>query len=76
MTKEEFVASIAEAIEFSGDLNGTTLLDDIDEWDSLGWLGVIAFLDEINVAVDLSMLSEVKTLDELMDHVFKGNDQL
>jgi len=62
---------VAESIEYDGPLEVDTALESIDEWDSLGWLGLIALLDEHNIELDLSKLADIENVNELHELIFE-----
>lgn len=67
MNKDEKLRFIEEIMEVeNGSLDGTELLSDIDEWDSMS---VIGFTTEIRLKYDLivniNQIREMKTVNDL-----------
>jgi acyl carrier protein len=69
--EEKFLNIISEALEISGDeLTLETNFKDLDEWDSLSQLTLIAELDEnFGVTIPTSSFKQINTLQELFDYV-------
>ena len=66
MKSEDFLAKIAEVLEYEGTLSKGQSLNDIDVWDSLGILCVVDLLEEIGAEVDIDQLSNLSTIDDLI----------
>lgn len=68
MNKQEFLDAIAEIVELDeGALKGDEVLADIDEWDSLAFLSVIAMADEeFDLVIQGDKLEQIKTVDDLV----------
>jgi acyl carrier protein len=66
MNSADFLAKVAEALEYEGTLSMGQSLDDVDVWDSLGILSVVDLLEEIGAEVDIDQLSNLTTVDELI----------
>ena len=68
MNKQEFLNAIAEIVELDeGALKGDEVLADIDEWDSLAFLSVIAMADEeFDLVIQGDKLEQIKTVDDLV----------
>jgi acyl carrier protein len=47
MTEQDLYSLVAEALEVSADAIGPdTKVEDVEEWNSLGWLSLMSLLDE------------------------------
>lgn len=47
MTEQELYALVAEALEVSPDaIRPDTKVEEVEEWNSLGWLSLMSLLDE------------------------------
>lgn len=68
MNKQEFLDAIAEILELDeGSLKGEEILADIDEWDSLAFLSVIAMADEeFDVVIQGDKLEQISTVNDLV----------
>ncbi len=72
---ENLLILVAESIEYSEPINPGDLLEDIDGWDSLGVLSVIAMLDELNIKVDLQELQRIRSVNEFLQLCGFNNDK-
>lgn len=69
-----FIEKFAEAIEIedSSMITLDTVFRELDEWDSLTYLSVIAFLDEeFNVQIENAEFEKLTTIQDLYDRVTK-----
>lgn len=46
MTKDEFLVQMQDVLQTDADLKMETVLDELDEWDSLSMMATMAFLDK------------------------------
>lgn len=69
MTKKEFIENCCIALEVElGYLNENSAPDNVETWDSMGWLSLIAMVDEkLGVSLDTEMLKNVKNLGNLIE---------
>ena len=65
MTKQEFVEKLSEILDVEVDEN--TDLRELEEWDSLAMLGVLALYDEIGVEIDINEMDEFKSVKDLLN---------
>ena len=72
---EKLLILVAESIEYSDPITPSDLLEDIDGWDSLGILSVIAMLDDLNIKVDLQELQRIRSVDEFIKLCGFSNDK-
>lgn len=69
-----FIEKFAEAIEIedSSMITPATIFRELDEWDSLTYLSVIAFLDEeFNVQIENAEFKELTTIQDLYNRATK-----
>ncbi len=66
MNSAEFLAKVADVLEYEGSLSRGQSLEDIEVWDSLGILSVVDLLEEIGADVDIEQLSNLVTTDDLI----------
>jgi len=71
--EENFISLFKEALEIDGrELQLTDTFRDYDEWNSLGYLSVIAMLDdEYGVEIENEDFALLKTLGDLIEEVKK-----
>jgi len=74
---EEKLLLIAKAIEVdSSRLNPETLLDSLEEWDSLAIMGVVAMLDKhFDVQLKAEDIASLKTVGDILKHTGAGTGQ-
>lgn len=77
MKYEEKLLLIAKAIEVdSSRLNPETLLDSLEEWDSLAIMGVVAMLDKhFDVQLKAEDIASLKTVGDILKHTGAGTGQ-
>ena len=67
---EDFIEKFAEAIELEdvSTLSADTEFRNLDEWNSLAYLSVIALLDEeFDVQIEMADFKKLKTVQEIYD---------
>ncbi len=69
MNESIFIERLAEALDAEpAELAGSTVLDTLDGWDSLGHLATIAMVDELfGKTISAMNLRQCRTVAELMD---------
>lgn len=69
MTKFEKIALLEEMMELdAGSLEEDNVLDEIDEWNSLAKLSLIAIMDEeFNKQISASKIREFKTIKDILE---------
>lgn len=69
MTTEEFIENCCIALEVEpGTLNRDSSPDNVETWDSMGYLSLIAMIDtELGVSIGGDELQKLKTLGDLID---------
>jgi acyl carrier protein len=75
MKKEEFIENCCIALEVEpGSLSEESSPDDVETWDSMGWLGLIAMIDEkLGITLNAEILKDVKKLGDLIEILEKQN---
>lgn len=74
MEISEFIEKFSEAIEIedSSVVTPYTEFRTLEEWDSLGYLSVIALIDEeFDVQIENAEFKQLKTIQELFDRATK-----
>ena len=71
MTEDELVRQLEASFEMkTGSLSASTRLEEIDAWDSLGVLSVLALFDEkLGVRVEAGQLAKSETVSDLVQVV-------
>lgn len=70
--EEKFIELFAENVEVEDNsvLTRDTVFRDLEEWDSLAFLSVIAFIDEeYDVIIEGGDFEKIKTIGELIDEI-------
>ena len=67
MKTSELLTKVKEVLECDCDINLNDQLLDIEGWDSLGILSVIAMLDELGLKIDLQRLQNISTVSEFIN---------
>lgn len=70
MTKEEFMTEMQDVLQTDTELTAETVLDELDEWDSLSIMATMAFLNK-NFGVSLK-LSDFKAMNTIGDIAAKA----
>ena len=73
MSKEEFLIQMQDVLQTDTKLAMETVLDELDEWDSLSMMATMAFLDK-NFGIKLK-LADIKTLTTIGDIAVKAGIQ-
>lgn len=68
MNKQEFLNNLEEILELDDNtLKGDEVLMDIEQWDSLAFLSVIAMADEsFDMVIEGDQLEEIKSVADLI----------
>ena len=73
MSKDEFLVQMQDVLQTEAELKMETVLDELDEWDSLSMMATMAFLDK-NFGVKLK-IADIKTLGTIGDIAMKAGIQ-
>ena len=73
MNKEEFLVQMQDVLQTETELTMDTVLDELDEWDSLSMMATMAFLDK-NFGVKLKIV-DLKALATMGDIATKAGIQ-
>lgn len=66
MTKEEFLEQMQDVLQTDVQLTNETVLDELDEWDSLAIMATMAFLDKnFGVKSTIKDYREMKTIGDI-----------
>lgn len=72
MDKEHFFCQLAEVLRMTDSIHESDRLQDLEGWDSIGALSVIALVDEsYGVTLDVGELWKCQTVGHLMKLVTK-----
>lgn len=69
---QNFIEKFAEAIEIepTESLSADTIFRELDEWDSLAYLSIIAMMDEeYDVQIENAEFKQLKTLGDIMNYI-------
>lgn len=67
MEKEEIIDGIKDLLDTEADLTEETVLDDIEEWDSLASISVLAFFKQkMGLKVEAQALKNCKTVGDIL----------
>jgi len=71
MNVQEFIEKFAEAIDIdAADLKAETEFRNLDEWDSVAYISVIAMMDEeYDIQIEMSQFKQLKTLGAIADYI-------
>ena len=72
MDTTDFISKFAEALEIedASALEAATEFRNLDEWDSLAYLSVIAMLDEeYDLQIENAAFKQLKTLGDIINYV-------
>lgn len=67
MNKEEFIEKFTDVLQTEEELKEDTVLEDLDEWDSLSKMATMAFFDkELGIKVSFNEIGEFKTVGDVI----------
>lgn len=71
MNVQEFIEKFAEAIDVeAGELTADTEFRNLDEWDSVAYISVIAMMDEeYDIQIEMAQFKQLKTLGAIADYI-------
>ena len=74
MTKQDFYKNLIEELELEVEINDSTNLKELEEWDSMAAMLLIGFVsNEFNVTLNSDDLKEVTTVESLINRI--GQDK-
>lgn len=66
MNRNKFLENLIDVIQTEENINFDTVLEDLEEWDSLSMMATIAFLDrEFSAKISLQELKEFNTVEDI-----------
>ena len=66
MTRDEFLTEMQDVLQTEETLSFETVLEELDEWDSLAVMATMAFLDKnLGVKTSISDYLDIKTLEDI-----------
>ena len=74
MKKEQFLEEMIDVLQTEEELSLDTVLDDLDEWDSLSKMAVMAFYNK-NFGIKIA-LNEFKNIKTVLDLVKLAGDKI
>jgi acyl carrier protein len=66
MKIEDFLELITETIEAEKPVNIDDKIDEIEEWDSLGVLSLVAMLDDMGISFDTEKFENIVTVKDFI----------
>ena len=74
MEIKEFIEKFAEAIDADAEgLTAETEFRNLDEWDSVSYLSLIAMLDEeYDIQIEMPQFKQLKTLGAIAEYIEKN----
>lgn len=68
MTNEEFLVEMQDVLQTEEELSFDTVLDDLDEWDSLSVMATMAFLEKnFGIKTVMKDYKEMKTIGDIAE---------
>lgn len=66
MNSDQFLATMAELMQRDEPLTLTDKLEDIDEWDSMSMMVIIAYFDtKLHISITFDQLASAKTMQDI-----------
>lgn len=67
MNKQEFIEQLVDILQLETELSETTNLKDLEEWDSMAYLGVMSLFDmEFGKNISTSEMKSISTVNDLV----------
>jgi len=66
MSVEDFLKELEEALDTQESLTPETILDEIDEYDSIGVLSIMSLLDEMGIKVSPSDFEKLNSVADII----------
>ena len=68
MTRDEFITQLQDVLQTESVLTMETVLEDLDEWDSLSMMATMVFLDEdCGVKMKMADIKKFRTVREIAE---------
>jgi acyl carrier protein len=68
--EDKFLNAFKEALEIQADIKMEDVFRDLDAWDSLSYMSLIAMLDsEYSLQIENAVFEKMKTVREIFDYV-------
>ena len=68
MNKAEFLEEFIEVLQTEEEIDENTVLEELEEWDSLSKMATIAFLDKnFSIKVTFDEIKNFKTVQDIID---------
>lgn len=68
MTQDEFLTAMQDVLQTEEELTTNTILNDLEEWDSLSIMATMAFLDKnFGVKTTMADYKEMKTIGDIVE---------
>ena len=66
MTREEFLEAMVDVLQTEEEITFDTLLEDLEEWDSLSIMATMAFLEkEFGVKTSMKDYQKMQTIEDI-----------
>ena len=66
--KEKIIALIEEVLQVAaGTVTEETVMEDLEEWDSLAHVMIIGQLEELGISIDLEEAAEITSVKEILE---------
>lgn len=71
MNVQEFIEKFAEAVDVDANvLTAETEFRNLDEWDSVAYISVIAMMDEeYDIQIEMAQFKQLKTLGAIAEYI-------
>jgi acyl carrier protein len=71
MNEQELIGLFAEALEVEeSSLTPETMIADVEEWNSIGWLTIMSLVDEqLGVQIESKAIRGFKSVREVIDYL-------
>ena len=70
MNREIFIKKLKDALYIVEEIDNDTVLNDLDEWDSLSKIELMAFIDkEFNQQITIEEINKFVTIGDIMEKI-------
>tara|TARA_B100000674_G_C37822476_1_gene906511 strand:+ start:55 stop:279 length:225 start_codon:yes stop_codon:yes gene_type:complete len=66
MDLNEFLELVKETLDAENDISIDDMVEEIDEWDSLGVLSLVSMLDDLGVAFEVDKFEDIITVEDFV----------